>query len=106
MNVRRLVLLALPLALLTPACNKTSMSTNSDPRSASNAAATPDEFADARATFVKNCHAATRTDEVANERYEDEVKGPDSGVLSMIKALLARLETLNLKPETNVHVHP
>ncbi len=55
MNVRRLVLLALSLALLTPACNKTSRSTNSDPRSASNAAATPDEFADARATFVKNC---------------------------------------------------
>ena len=55
MNVRRLVLLAVPLAFFTVACNKAAVSTNSNPKSTSTAAATPDAFAAARATFVKNC---------------------------------------------------
>ena len=55
MNVRSLVLLAMPLAFLTVACNKPSISTNSNTKSSSTAAATPDAFAAARATFAKNC---------------------------------------------------
>ena len=55
MNVRRLVLLAVPLAFLSAACNKPSVSTDSSTKSTSTAAATPDAFAAARATFVKNC---------------------------------------------------
>src|SRR2546426_696130 len=66
MNVRRLVLLAVPLAFFTVACNKAAVSTNSNTKSPSTAAATPDAF------------DAARTDDVADEeheheRYEDEV---------------------------------
>src|ERR1700745_2095472 len=56
MNAIRSILVGLSLALFTMACNKASTSPGKTTNQTRNApAATPDEFASARAAFVKNC---------------------------------------------------
>src|SRR5260370_33289900 len=60
-----MVVVAAAAALLAAACDKTSMSPNSNPNGGpTTASATPDPFATTRATFEKNCkecHGANGT---------------------------------------------